>query len=89
MYAALGSVSPAVLEHLVSLMSPMLSGSVSSSAELLKARREGLDGDIPFWAECSKGSLILCMLSGCGLHICFHLLQDEASLMMAEQGIDL
>ena len=33
-------------------------------------------------------SLTLCTLSGCRLCICSHLLQEEASLMMAEQGTD-
>lgn len=40
--------------------------------------------------ECSKVSLTLSLVSGVGLNIFFHLLQEESSsLMMGEQGSDL
>ena len=33
-------------------------------------------------------SLILCIIYDCGSPICFHLLQEEVFLMVAEQGTD-
>lgn len=51
-------------------------------------RGEGLDGAILFSAECSKVSFSAYYLA-VDLCICSKLLQDKASLMVAEQGTDL
>lgn len=48
----------------------------------------GFDGDIPFRAERPKVSHSAQCLA-VGLCVCSHVLQEEASLVMVEQGIDL
>ena len=52
------------------------------------ALREGFDGDFPFRVECSEVSYSLCSVWMC-VSTCFHLVQEEASLMIAEQGTNL
>lgn len=48
-----------------------------------------LDGDIYFRAGCPQVPPCLCYCLPVGLRICSHLQQEEASLMVAKQGIDL
>lgn len=48
---------------------------------------EGFDGDNPCRADTPR-SLPLCM-SGSGVCVCSRLMQEEAFLMKAEQGIDV
>ena len=70
------------------------SSSPSSGSHILHASfsaglRGGIDGDISFKDKCSK-VLPFVIMSGNGvLRICSHLLQEEASLNIAEQGGDL
>lgn len=72
------------LEDLVSLLSSSLPGSHSlsafSSTGSPERWGEGFDGDIPFRAECCHFSYSVRVI---------HLLQEEAFLMVAEQGIGL
>ena len=80
------------LQGFASLVSSMTSGSgslfASSFAGFPELWGEGFDGEILFRAECSLGyhSAYCLAVSLC---ICSHLLQEEVSLRMAEQGTDL
>lgn len=55
---------------------------------LCSLRAEGHARDIPLRVDCPKVSVSAYRLA-VGLKICSHLLLEEASLMMAEQGSDL
>jgi hypothetical protein len=54
-------------------------------AEFLEPQREGLDADILFRAECSNVSLFLHIFRLLVSVLNSHVLQEEASLMMAEE----
>ena len=70
-------------------MSSISSGSYILPASFSAGLRGGIDGDISFKDKCSK-VLPFVIMSGNGvLRICSHLLQEEASLNIAEQGGDL
>ena len=73
---------------LVFLVSSISSGSHILHASFSAGLRGGIDGDISFKDKCSK-VLPFVIMSGNGvLRICSHLLQEEASLTMAEEGTD-
>lgn len=80
------------LKGLVSLVSSIPSGtkalSASSSEEFPEPWGEGFDRDIPFKNWAFQG-LSLWILPGCGPLYFYHLMYQEASLMMAEQVTDL
>ena len=71
-------LGPSFPLFLILVLSPLLRGSLNS---------EGFVGDIPFRIE-SKRFLTLCNIWQWDF-ICSHILQEEASLMMSEQGTDL
>ena len=62
--------------------------STSSSVEFPESWGERLDGDVPLWWRVSR-PLICVHCLAVGLCICAYLLQEEASLMVAEQSTDL
>lgn len=79
------------LEGLVFLVSSVPSGSdtpsTSSSAGFPKSWRKTFNGDIPFRAV-SQALTFSVHCPVAGLHICSHLLQKGASLMLAEHWIE-
>ena len=70
----------------IPILSDSCALSAPSSSEFPEHWGEGFDGDIPFRTECFKVSHTLYNVCLC---ICSHLLQEEASLVMADQGTDL
>lgn len=89
----IGLLSLLCLEVLGSLMSSIpfvfYSLSTSSSTECSELLRWGIFWrHIPFRAECSEVCFSADGLA-MGLCICSHLLREETSVMMAEQGLDI
>lgn len=67
--------------------------SISSSTELPEPRGKGFDGDILFSLKALNvlglsvlTSLLSAYFLAVGLHACSHALQEDVSLIMAEQG---